>query len=277
MGQYPSWSELIADLCKACGRAADAETARYTKDPNTLATLADIAHDNDSDAYYRVLDTVFGHRVTSTRAAYDLLMRLPFASYVTTNFDPLLEYESRKPDRNIGGIRALPSLNVAEVSRRCVFYIHGYIGEGRSAADHDLVRRQSEFSSGYSDQSTLFSFLHQLLIFHPVLFIGIGLDEPQLKRVFEICRQLRREIETQYRAIAPQRYILRPMEFSSKEIAGGRPLTQNRTKESEEDKLFEEIDVRVVRYDGRDRSHSGIEELLEGWCELSPLSIEPGF
>jgi hypothetical protein len=82
MGQYPSWSELIADLCKACGRATDAETARNTKDPNTLATLADVAHDNDSEAYYRVLDTVFGHRVTSTRAAYDLLMRLPFASYV---------------------------------------------------------------------------------------------------------------------------------------------------------------------------------------------------
>jgi hypothetical protein len=91
MGQYPSWSALIADLCEACGLPADAEMARSTTDPNTLAHLTDVAHDNDSEAYYQVLDTVFGHRVTDTRAAYDLLMRLPFASYVTTNFDPLLE------------------------------------------------------------------------------------------------------------------------------------------------------------------------------------------
>jgi hypothetical protein len=158
-----------------------------------------------------------------------------------------------------------------------VFYIHGYIGEGRSAADHDLVLRQSEFDSAYSDHSTLFSFLHQLLIYHPVLFIGIGLNEPQLKRVFEICRQIRRKIDTQYAAHAPQRYILRPMEFRSKETAGGRTLTRDSTTESEEDKLFEEIDVRVVRYDRRDSRHSGIEELLERWCELSPPSIEPGF
>jgi hypothetical protein len=271
---YPSWSNLIGELCEACGLPDEAIDARKTQDPDVLTHLADVAHDHDREAYHRTLDEIFGRGVTGTRAAYSLLMRLPFASYVTVNFDPLLGYEGMKPEHDIRGVRTLPSLHAHELATRCVFYVHGYIRDGRRSADHPLVLRQSEFKRAYDvAKSPLHGFLQQLLISYPVLFIGVSLGEPQLKRVFEICRELRRSIEAEYGAPAPQRYILRPTKETSGSRAGGR----DEAAEAEEDKLFEEIDVKVVRYHQRDSGHSGIEEMLEEWCDLSPLPIEPGF
>ena len=277
--QYPSWSDLVGDLCEACGLPNEAADARTKRDTDLLPRLADAAYAADSEAYSRKLDEIFGRRVTGTRAAYSLLARLPFASYVTVNFDPLLGYEGMKPEHGICGIRTLPSLHVHELAARCIFYVHGYIRDDRSAAGHPLVLRQSEFRRAYDvSQSMLPGFLQQLLISYPVLFIGMGLAEPQLKQVFEICRDLRRGIETEYGVPAPRRYILRPMAFRPEQNSGSRRATRrDETTESEEDRLFEEIDVKVVRYHQRDSRHSGIEEILEEWCDLSPPSIEPGF
>jgi hypothetical protein len=280
MGQYPSWPDLIGQLCEACGLLGEAADARKTQDPDVLTRLADVAHDRDREAYHRKLDDVFGRRVTHTRAAYGLLARLPFASYVTVNFDPLLGYEGMKPEHNIRGIRTLPALQVHELASRCIFYVHGYIQDGRSSANHPLVLRHSEFERAYDvSQSMLHSFLQQLLISYPVLFIGVGLGEPQLRRVFEICRGIRRGIEEEYGAPAPKRYILRPTVLRTGQDSGGKAAGRDEVAkaEAEEDILFEEIDVKVVRYYQRDSGHSGIEEMLEEWGDLSPPSIEPGF
>jgi hypothetical protein len=201
VGQFPSWSDLIGELCEACGLFDEAVEARKTQDHETLTRLADAAHDCNRESYHRKLDEIFGRRVTGTRAAYSLLVRLPFASYVTVNFDPLLGYEGTKPEHKIRGIRTLPALPVHELASRCIFYLHGYIRDDRRSADHPLVLRHSEFQRAYDvSKSMLYGFLQQLLISYPVLFIGVGLGEPQLRRVFEICREIRRGIEEEYGA-----------------------------------------------------------------------------
>jgi hypothetical protein len=279
MGYYPSWSDLIGELCEACGLLNEAVDARGTQDHEVLTRLADAAHECNRETYYRKLDEIFGRRVTGTRAAYSLLARLPFASYVTVNFDPLLGYEGTKPEHKIQGIRTLPHLPVHELASRCIFYLHGYIRDDRSSADHPLVLRHSEFQSAYDvSKSMLYGFLQQLLISYPVLFIGVGLEEPQLRRVFEICREIRRSIEEAYGAPPPKRYILRPMALpTDRSSADKATMREEVAKAAEEERLLEEIDVKVVRYHQRDSGHSGIEEMLEEWCNLSPPSIEPGF
>lgn len=244
---------------------------------DSLTRMADAAYEQDEKSYYGVLDAVFGRGVTGTRAAYSLLLRLPFAGYVTTNLDPLLEWEGRKPEAGIREVYALPSLNVAKLAERSVFYIHGYLRNDRHAADHDIVLRQSEFDFHYGEDSVLPSFLWQLLVYHPVLFIGASLREPELQRIFEVCRRIRKRIEREHSMPAPQRYILLPMEFRVEEAAGIKTLVRDRKGESDGDRLFGEIDVKVVRYNQRDEGHSGIEEMLQEWCNLSPRKVESGF
>lgn len=116
-GLYPSWTDLVYRLCVECN-APNSEAAK-SADADLLIQLADDAHSADPDMYYHVLDEEFGRWPTDTRLAYDLLMRLPFQSYVTTNFDPLLEYESRKPEHRdrSGGVHAYPSLPVDDLSK----------------------------------------------------------------------------------------------------------------------------------------------------------------
>lgn len=194
--QYLSWPCLIYRLCKSCGLANPEEA--LDADADGLMRMADAAYEQDEESYYGVLDAVFGRGVTGTRAAYSLLIRLPFAGYVTTNFDPSLEWESRIPESGIQDVYALPSLNAVKLAERSIFYIHGYLREDRPAADHDIVLRQSEFDFHYGPDSVLPSFLWQLLVYHPILFIGTSLREPELNRIIEICRGIRKKIEGEY-------------------------------------------------------------------------------
>lgn len=273
--QYLTWPVLICRLCKACG-VADPEAA-LDADADDLMRMADAAYEQDRESYYRVLDDVFGRGVTGTRVAYGLLLRLPFAGYVTTNFDPSLEWESRIPERGIQRVYALPSLKAAGLAERSVFYIHGHLRDDRPAADHDIVLRQSEFDLHYGEESLLPGFLRELLSYHPILFIGTSLREPELNRIFEICRRIRKRIETKYSESAPPRYILLPMVFRIEEADGVRRLVRDVRAESDEDRLFGEMDIKVVRYDRKDERYSGIEDILQEWCALSPRKIESGF
>src|SRR5215210_3339392 len=60
ISHYPSWSNLIAELCEACGLLDEAINARKTQDPDVLTRLAEVAHDRDREAYHRTLDEIFG-------------------------------------------------------------------------------------------------------------------------------------------------------------------------------------------------------------------------
>ena len=72
MGYYPSWSDLIGELCEACGLPDEAVDARKTQDHEVLTRLPDAAYDRDRETYYRKLDEIFGRRVTGIHAAYGL-------------------------------------------------------------------------------------------------------------------------------------------------------------------------------------------------------------
>jgi hypothetical protein len=272
---YLPWEKLIPELCIACGVENIPEVTPET-DAVLLMSLADEAKSRNPETYNSFLSNEFGKAVVGTRRAYDLLMRLKFKSYVTPNFDPLLAFESRKPEFRCGGTYEFPSLPVHRIERRGVFYIHGYVDPGRAVEDNQLILGERDFSMAYDkDHSILPGFLQQLFIFHPVFFIGCSLREPTLKPVFALCRQLRKEIEGKYSETAPPRYILLPMRYQADPESG---ITHRNAKaESDEDARFQELDIKVVRYDPKDKYHSAIEDILDEWNALAPVERRSGF
>src|SRR5689334_22403637 len=100
-GMYPLWMELIdklADLAVEKGKADPKERDRWKSDRISIpqkrveAILWKLGEDN----YRQYIKETFaprnykdGRRYTPTHA---MLMRLPFRGYVTTNFDPALEF-----------------------------------------------------------------------------------------------------------------------------------------------------------------------------------------
>jgi len=271
---YPSWEQLIVLLCKECGL----DESINLNDSELLLELADKARERDEATYYKTLNEVFGKPVVKTNLAYDLMMRIKFCSYITTNFDPLLEKEAQKPEHHCNSeIYSCPALPFDKIRLRSVYYIHGKIQANSMQGPMQIILGKRDFDYYYALQhGTLLSFLHQLLTSYPLLFIGCGLRERPLRRIFDICREARREIENAVSGSkAPHRYALLPMKFT-KTLQN--PIwKRDVTKEEEEKARFMELDIRVVRYDPKDENHSGLLAILEEWCTLSPTTRGSGF
>jgi hypothetical protein len=203
-------------------------------------------------------------------------MRLKLKSYVTTNFDPLLATESRKREHDCNGVYEFPALPVDRISFRAVYYIHGRVKEGVEPKEGEILLGRSDFERAYDDSAgTLGSFLHQVLTFQPLFFIGCTLREPPLKHIFERCHKVREQIQRDWpEQRAPERYALLPTRYRKESKSLGQRDTE---AEYEETGRFRELDIRVVRYVPKDERHSAIEEILEEWCSLPPISDRCGF
>jgi hypothetical protein len=100
-GMYPLWGkfiELLADYAVAEGKAEPKDAARWKADTNsTPQQRVNVILRRLGEPHYRnFLKDTFGarkgdddRRYTGTHAA---LLRLPFRGYVTTNYDPALEF-----------------------------------------------------------------------------------------------------------------------------------------------------------------------------------------
>jgi hypothetical protein len=139
-------------------------------------------------------------------------MRLPFKSYVTPNFDPILALETRKPEVNsqVFEFPRLAALSAQGLTKKNVFQIHGYVEPGKGVADGQLILGRRDFERAYADGSPLKEFLRQLLNFNPIFFIGCRLLEPPLRPLFEACRDMRKSMEVSTGEKAQDRYILLP-------------------------------------------------------------------
>jgi tetratricopeptide (TPR) repeat protein len=100
-GIYPLWGELIeqlADYAVAQGKAEPGDAERWKRDKASTAQqrVRNILRKLEEPLYFQFLRQKFserrgsdGKRFTATHAA---LLRIPFRGYVTTNYDPALDF-----------------------------------------------------------------------------------------------------------------------------------------------------------------------------------------
>jgi hypothetical protein len=136
-------------------------------------------------------------------------MRVPFRSYVTLNFDPILANQSRFHERKVFSYRSLPA---EEIAYRSAFYIHGLIEEDGKADPEKNVLGERVFAKAYNHvASVLPGFLQQLLTYRSVLFIGCSLREPALQPLFKFCYNFQKDLEPMAMRPPPKKYILLPV------------------------------------------------------------------
>lgn len=180
---YHSWPDLVNALCNRCGI-----TRRVTRDSPTddLLDAAQGAKSADRNAYYRFLGEHFGRSVDSAPLLYDVLLSLPFACYLTVNFDPMFALKARTAHlRCLLPPYAYPSLDRRHMAHRSIHYLHGFIDAGATPAEGTIVLARGEFDEAYSSNSSLMNLLVPTLENDPILFIGCGLREPTMPRLFE--------------------------------------------------------------------------------------------
>lgn len=275
---YPTWKDLVVQLCTACdvGVPSDEERAR----PEVLLEMADNCRLSNEVAYRDVLARSFGGAITTIPRIYLLLAHLPFRAYLTTNFDPLLESALKHTRKETSGVCYIyPSLS-PPLENGNLYQLHGLIAQGATVAIDDLVLTHGDFVRAYSiENSTLRPFLELTFIYTPCVFVGGSLGEPQLEHVLQVCRRTKEKLSGRSGGEVPRHYALLPIRrrAGGEEEERGAKQEEAVRLEQEETRRFEEMGVRVCRYDPIDEKHSGLVKLLDDWVELKPLERRSGF
>ena len=262
---YPGWADTVRELCDACSvlpltRAQESSAEHITN-------KAQECKDADVMMYNQTLARLFARPTVQTRLAYTLLMRIPFRAYVTTNFDPLLANTAAAHGFcNTYAYRTLPFAKIG-VDSRPVYYVHGL---ARREGQQDLVLARSEFEEAYSGMSQ--SFLFQLLSYHPLIFLGCDLREPEVKalltRVHDNHKRIVEHSEHSDEPTLPHRAIVIPTRYRKTKDESGHTTEERETdREAEEEDRLRALNVEILRYQPTDE-HPEIEEILITLCGL---------
>jgi len=248
--------------------------------PEAYLAAAQNAKDLNETAYYTALGAHFG-TLKPASLLYNSLLSLPFASYITSNFDPLLAH-SAGYNHNKCQLppMAYPHLDRAHVYNRAIYYIHGHIAERHVPLPNTIVLAQSEFDLAYAENSNILNFLIPTLENDPICFIGCGLKEPSIQRVFDICKK--NQVRRQELALAngassvelPKRYI-----FSAKsEVltpSGEIDHLESERVMRKEDGYYAQFDMQVIRYNAASDDHSTLRRAFDRLANQP--KVEPDF
>lgn len=195
---YPDWQSTIHMLCAACGYSA----SEISDDVSRLMVIADNCRDANRNAYEEKLAELFGNIPATTRRAYRKLLSLPFAHYVTTNFDPLFaDAADDEHDKKVIERQEYPRINPLKLDTKepRLFHLHGLARENGTPCGANLVFTASDFAKAYDRDMPVRIFVVQLLMNFSVLFIGCGLHEPSIQHVFNRVAKVRDHLGLQAR------------------------------------------------------------------------------
>jgi hypothetical protein len=193
-GMYPLWGEfieLLADHAVAEGKAEPKDAARWKADTTStpqqrvnviLRRLGEPRYRNFLKDTFSPRRDPEGRRYTATHAA---LLRLPFRGYVTTNYDPALEFA--RMDLRPGGLttgtptwqdddevhRWLTGVVFAREDDCPILWLHGYWQRPQG-----IVLNGAEYFTAY--KPGLYRRLFDALWGQRhLVFVGFGFNDPQ--------------------------------------------------------------------------------------------------
>ncbi len=268
-GLYPSWSSLVREFCLKCKISFKGSLGEDTP-VEYLIDLSERAIKADRLSFEEVLHEHFSKPIVNKKLAYELLMEMPFRSYVTVNIDPLLAEEIRRSVYQTRRLFKYPDIKTKYLIEQNVFYLHGYIAPGSTPKPDRLVLTKGSFERAYSlADGILVTFWDVLLAEYPVLFLGCGLREPEIQMMLRRCKKRKIILNKGQGIPQPPLFILRPAYFLLDQSLDKRERDNDR--EAREQEEFSDFDVRIVRYDRIDNNHSGLLEIFNYWNPRSPI------
>jgi SIR2-like domain/CHAT domain len=202
----PSWRALLKDVVDATVAEAMADDAARTELERMLADgkllqIADHCKDKlGPGGYTQLLAERLADAAHAVPEVHRLAVRLPFAAWVTTNYDKLLE---RAYAQERGGLPKTLTNRDTEALGRLLFdgapfilKAHGDLDKPDSlvftSRDYrDLIHGNAAFSAAFA----------AILVTHSVLFVGYSLADPDFNLLMD--RQL-----LTFRGFVPERYAL---------------------------------------------------------------------
>ncbi len=179
MSKAPSWKNLIDDFCGALKRNKNVSTDEYLKIPQIYY----YSIGRDEDRYYSFICERFKCNKLKPNVIHKMLFELKPCSFVTTNFDDLLEKASIEYCTSYKTVAC--DEEVSEIyGDRYILKIHGDL------AHRNIVLKEEDYLN-YSDNFKLIeTLLKSIFSTNTVLLIGYGLNDYNIKLILNWAKSL---------------------------------------------------------------------------------------
>jgi hypothetical protein len=267
-GMYPLWGEFIdqlADHAVKEGKAEDKDAKRWKAETSASPQqrVNVIVRRLGEDRYRNFLKATFGPRYHSDRKRYTpthaAMLRLPFRGYVTTNYDPALEFARMDLRENCLTTGTPTWQNDDEVHRwltgdvlrddhACpILWLHGFWQRPEG-----IVLNAGEYAQAYR-QGIYRRTFERLWEQDHLVFVGFGFNDPQFTfMVGEIMRDLQG-------SRAPARHVA----ILGLTSSGYGPLVDEDVIQEWRENLEVDYHVRALFYFAPGNDHVALQVLLE--------------
>lgn len=206
---YPGWVELLRRLTDKCysrkkiNKRRANEIRNLINEPDKLLMVAqELREILDEGPFRKELADEFRQKRFKPTKTHLRLMQVPFSVAVTTNYDMLLEEAYQSVFGEIPAIFSNSQVaDIADAFFRSEFFILKAHGDVRTRASMIITERDYREiifrSPGYQ------SAVSSLFVMNSVLFLGVGLNDPELRLLLSYLHDA-------FHGGAPRHYALVP-------------------------------------------------------------------
>lgn len=207
---FMSWSELLKDVANRMGEPIDKSLGNVEQ--------AQALYDVNSEVYTAALVDIFGKDPSDCSNALLNLVKCPFKSYITTNYDWSIQRAHRLTDQPRPKTYAYSDLLETRCHIKSIHHIHGTVNE-RAPLDSKFVLHRDSYREAYYDEKVLSIFMASALFHNPILFVGFSLsaDEP-LNDILDLALRHIGESGEDIENYTKKRAILLPKSSTDEEI-----------------------------------------------------------
>ena len=173
------WKELAGRWIKAFEREGVKD---LPTDPLRLAQLQEQAHGRS--ALIDTLEKAVPERELAFGAAFRELAGIPWGAIITTNYDSLIEQALESTQQ-----QHLKIARDSDLTRKRLFSAIPVIKMHGDFCHRDLiVITEDDYNAYRRTRPAIATKVEQILIEHPILFVGFSLDDPNVSRILNWVR-----------------------------------------------------------------------------------------
>lgn len=188
---YPSLKDLLWEMA----REAELHELQEKEVDDGWADDFQIIKDKlGLNRYREILKRIFDHKKRNQRYNPLLtnILNIPFCAFVTTNYDPCLEFAATNLSLSTKIRRfSYPNLPPTQLTGKHIFHPHGFIDPDKPDSVNTIILSQDEFSDAYEKLQSTYMFFRALFEDLDVLFVGFGWNDIVILSILEKIKQLR--------------------------------------------------------------------------------------
>ena len=184
LSNAPKWSELIDAFCHSLGKP----TKKYYSNDEYLSIpqMYYYSVNKDEDVYYAFINDCFGNKELYPNKVHKMLLEFEPTSFITTNFDDLLESAAAECCQTFKVIARDDEIPLTN-GDRFILKLHGDL-------KHKNIVLKEEDYLNYSETFKLVeTFLKSIFSTSTVVFIGYGLNDYNIKLILNWTKTLLKE------------------------------------------------------------------------------------